>query len=338
MDSEEKPPQVPEGAAAAMQSEGAPASEPSPEPEGELVAAGFWVRGGAYLIDALVTLVLIIVFHLAASLLGGIPWGALTIMAYMIPVAYATWMVGSWGATLGKMAAGVVVVRPDGTPVSYGRALGRALASLLSGFMLALGYLLGAFTPGKRTLHDYIAGTRVVYAGPVGLARQAVLVGLGVLTMLLPLAIAALAMTHPLVSALLRKPGEKSTYDKFGELKLKSKEGSTKGNIGLLKSKLAIYYGEHEGVYPARLEDVLDAEISQMPMVDIGEHPGSNRVTAYGGEVCGPTGKYGSEIDGGKIQDSGGWGYVGDEKSPCWGTVFVDCTHADTKGTPWHSY
>ncbi len=39
-----------------------------------------------------------------------------------------------------------------------------------------------------------------------------------------------------------------------------------------------------------------------------------------------------------KIGDSGGWGYASDPKSSCHGTVFVDCTHKDTKGKAWYSY
>ena len=38
---------------------------------------------------------------------------------------------------------------------------------------------------------------------------------------------------------------------KFADLIKKSKEGSTKGSLGALRSALTIYYGEQEGVYPS---------------------------------------------------------------------------------------
>ncbi|MDO8734379.1 MAG: type II secretion system protein, partial [Elusimicrobiota bacterium] len=37
---------------------------------------------------------------------------------------------------------------------------------------------------------------------------------------------------------------------KFADLIKKSKEGSTKGSLGAIRSALTIYYGEQEGVYP----------------------------------------------------------------------------------------
>lgn len=37
---------------------------------------------------------------------------------------------------------------------------------------------------------------------------------------------------------------------KFADLIKKSKEGSTKGSLGALRSALTIYYGEQEGTYP----------------------------------------------------------------------------------------
>lgn len=37
---------------------------------------------------------------------------------------------------------------------------------------------------------------------------------------------------------------------KFADLITKSKEGSTKGSLGAMRSALTIYYGEQEGTYP----------------------------------------------------------------------------------------
>jgi uncharacterized RDD family membrane protein YckC len=60
------------------------------------------------------------------------------------------------------MACGIKVVRPDGDRVSYARALGRYFAEILSGLILAIGYIMAAFDSEKRALHDHICSTRVV--------------------------------------------------------------------------------------------------------------------------------------------------------------------------------
>ena len=77
--------------------------------------------------------------------------------------ATETWLIGKYGATLGKMACGIRVVRPDGSPVTYLRAFGRYWAKFLSGIMLLIGYIIAAFDAEKRALHDHICDTRVVY-------------------------------------------------------------------------------------------------------------------------------------------------------------------------------
>ncbi|MCX5785414.1 MAG: hypothetical protein NTX59_06980 [Elusimicrobia bacterium] len=39
-----------------------------------------------------------------------------------------------------------------------------------------------------------------------------------------------------------------------------------------------------------------------------------------------------------KITDSGSWAYVNDPKSPDFGLVFIDCSHADEKGRAWSEF
>jgi len=49
-----------------------------------------------------------------------------------ISIFYETWMVGKYGATVGKMALGLRVLRVDGGRVTYWRALGRWAAKMLN--------------------------------------------------------------------------------------------------------------------------------------------------------------------------------------------------------------
>ena len=50
----------------------------------------------------------------------------------------------------------------DGDRISFGRASGRHFAKILSGCLLAIGYMMAGFTEKKQALHDMMAGTLVV--------------------------------------------------------------------------------------------------------------------------------------------------------------------------------
>lgn len=76
---------------------------------------------------------------------------------------YDGFFIGKYGATPGKMICRLKVVDANGGPVTYGRAFGRAFAEILSQMVCDIGYIIAAFDDQKRTLHDHICGTRVVY-------------------------------------------------------------------------------------------------------------------------------------------------------------------------------
>lgn len=143
---------------------------------GALDYAGFWIRLGAKLIDNLAMLFVLgiptIIFMIPTMRNAGpgrpptFVMGAqvlFQLLFFLVIVAYNTLMQGKYGATLGKLACGLKVVQPDGAPISYGRAFGRAWAELLSGpFTCDIGYIIAAFDNQKRSLHDHIANTRVI--------------------------------------------------------------------------------------------------------------------------------------------------------------------------------
>jgi uncharacterized RDD family membrane protein YckC len=70
------------------------------------------------------------------------------------------------------MALGLKVVRPNGGPVSPGRAFGRYFAKWLSSMTLGIGYIIAGFDAEKRAMHDMIVDTRVVRADSAALAPQ----------------------------------------------------------------------------------------------------------------------------------------------------------------------
>lgn len=86
-------------------------------------------------------------------------------------VVYHTVLVGGCGQTLGKMLMGVAVVRRDGAPAGYGRALLRCVGGGLSLLTLGLGQLPMLVTRERRGLSDLVAGTRPVAIGPLAPAR-----------------------------------------------------------------------------------------------------------------------------------------------------------------------
>lgn len=84
------------------------------------------------------------------------------LLAVAFHVAYHTVLVGGCGQTVGKMLLGVAVVRRDGAPAGYGRALLRCLGGGLCILTLGLGRLTVLFTRERRGLSDLVAGTRPV--------------------------------------------------------------------------------------------------------------------------------------------------------------------------------
>jgi uncharacterized RDD family membrane protein YckC len=82
---------------------------------------------------------------------------------YPILLVYEVLLTGRFGATLGKMAIGARITMVDGAPIGYGRALLRSLAARLSEFCFFFGYFVILTNPEKRALHDWLAGTKVIY-------------------------------------------------------------------------------------------------------------------------------------------------------------------------------
>ena len=72
-------------------------------------------------------------------------------------------VLGQPGATPGKKMLGLKIVREDGEePLGWGTAFMRLVGYMVSGFILYIGFLMIAFNPDKKGLHDMIAKTRVL--------------------------------------------------------------------------------------------------------------------------------------------------------------------------------
>jgi hypothetical protein len=94
-------------------------------------------------------------------------------------------------------------------------------------------------------------------------------------------------------------------------------------NLGVLRSALAVYYGDHEGVYPEFLEQLVTKYIGAIPKIPLMEHPGAESKIQ---NLAAPT-----------PTDVGGWGYVGDPKSVNNGQLIINCNHP-YRGKPLYEY
>ena len=88
--------------------------------------------------------------------------GLAVAVSMILNATYESLFISRLGATPGKLALGLKVVRPDGGPISLGRAVGRYFAKMLNGFTLGIGYIIAGFDSQKRGLHDMICDTRVL--------------------------------------------------------------------------------------------------------------------------------------------------------------------------------
>jgi hypothetical protein len=115
-------------------------------------------------------------------------------------------------------------------------------------------------------------------------------------------------------------------------------ESDIRIGLGPIRSALSIYYGDTNGNYPANLRRLTrDGKyLREIPLLwsvyadhalpprrpDV-PHPLTRKVAHYPSFTP---------------RDSGRWGYVDDPKDANFGTVFIDCTHTDSRGSAWTSY
>ncbi len=84
-------------------------------------------------------------------------------LALLLSLLYSVWMTAR-GATLGKRAFGLRVIRQDGTRPGFGRALLRQTVGYLLSSFFWLGFIWIGLDPKKQGWHDKIARTYVIRA------------------------------------------------------------------------------------------------------------------------------------------------------------------------------
>ncbi len=144
---------------------------------------GFWIRVLAYLADAMIILLGLVVLGVPLYFLGGIGIAIHTVLWFVGPIAYFAWFTASERqATFGKQLCGLKVEHAGtGQRISLLRSIGRELAKFVSGAILMLGFLIVAFTPRKQGLHDFLGATVVVREGPARILLAVLIVLAGVI-------------------------------------------------------------------------------------------------------------------------------------------------------------
>lgn len=136
---------------------------PSPKAKGGPAPAGFGIR----LVAGLMDLLLVMLVAGGVSLLAGGPWqqeGGTLLGTVGFGMSLVIHVFGwtLFGTSPGKRLFGLYVCPVGGSPgLGAGRALLRYLGYGVTACSLGLGFLMVAFTPGRRALHDVIAGTFV---------------------------------------------------------------------------------------------------------------------------------------------------------------------------------
>ena len=148
---------------------------------------GFWIRFGARMIDGFVFMAPIIIFAallipnlLRADSRGGSPAAnamlglgmiSFFVAFFLLQACYEILMLKYRSATLGKMACGLTVIRPNGQSLGWGVCFGRffmwnvvtsGIPYINSVLMLVSSIMLGA-DDEKRAMHDRACNTRVVH-------------------------------------------------------------------------------------------------------------------------------------------------------------------------------
>jgi uncharacterized RDD family membrane protein YckC len=139
--------------------------------------AGFWVRSLAKFIDGVLLcgIALLVERAVVGTVFNGVfpaprDWEAfMRLLVWTAPintliaVGYTTYFMARHEATPGKRMLGLRVVRADGGRVGTARVVGRYFAETLSTIIFCAGYVMAVFDDEKRSLHDYLCDTRVVF-------------------------------------------------------------------------------------------------------------------------------------------------------------------------------
>jgi general secretion pathway protein G len=106
---------------------------------------------------------------------------------------------------------------------------------------------------------------------------------------------------------------------RYGDSLRTSTEGYTRGSLGTMRKALSVYYSDLDGQYPSDLTALTlgGRFLKSLPAAKVPPFHADSRGVLLASAP----------------DDGGGWLYDGAA-----GTIRVNCTHADMKGSVWTSY
>ena len=131
--------------------------------------ASWIVRVGAAIVDGLPAWVLVGIGYAVAGPSADDPTiGPLYYVFTLLALAYTVynrWYLGGQGASLGKKALGLRLVKEQtGQPLGFGGAFVRDLAHFVDGIICYIGFLFPLWDAKRQTLADKIVGSLVLKA------------------------------------------------------------------------------------------------------------------------------------------------------------------------------
>lgn len=155
-----------------------PQTEPVLRPAGQAPLAERQARALAVSIDGLFYLLAVVpglfAFARPEEEDSLVLFGGLAGLAVFGLVVYQTYLVSTTGQSIGKRIMGIKIVRLDRSPVGFVHGIllrswvmGMATGIPMIGGLISLADVLLIFAEDRRCLHDHLAGTIVIEAGPV---------------------------------------------------------------------------------------------------------------------------------------------------------------------------
>ncbi len=132
--------------------------------------AGPWRRIGALSYDLLIVAALLVIgtgIVLAATGGEAIRPGTRWYQVYLALIGTA-YFAGFWwrrGQTIGMVAWRLYLRSADGSPVTFGQSMTRAVAATVSWGLAGLGFFWMLVDRERRTWHDLASGTRLIVIG-----------------------------------------------------------------------------------------------------------------------------------------------------------------------------
>ena len=138
--------------------------------------AGFWTRLGAYLVDLIILFVIALVIGFILGVLifaGSSNYNSTDAFAGFMVVFYLIFIIVTWlyfaiqesspeQSTVGKRVVNIKVTDLEGNRISFGKATVRTIVRFIP-LIGPLGCLVIGFSDNKQGLHDFAAGTYVIY-------------------------------------------------------------------------------------------------------------------------------------------------------------------------------